>query len=363
MKIGILGTRGIPNHYGGFEQWAEHLSKGLVKRGCEVTVYNSHNHPFQDTKWNGVHIIHQYDPEYIIGTSGQFVYDLNCILDARKRNFDIILQLGFTSSAVWGWLLPGKKSIIFTNMDGHEWIRDKFSKNVKLFLKHSEKWAVRTSHFLIADSPVIRDYYVSNYNKPVFYIPYGTSLFVNNKASMISDFHVKPFEYKLLIARLEPENNIETIIKGVVESNSDEPLLVIGDYRIPHGKYLFEKYSNEPKIRFLGGIYDFELLNNLRYYSGLYFHGHSVGGTNPSLLEAMACSAIICAHNNVYNRSVLANSGYFFDSQEDIVDFINAKEKVNRLELINKNTKRIKDEFLLEVVIQQHFDLFKSKLH
>ena len=92
MKIGILGTRGIPNHYGGFEQFAEYLSVGLVELGAEVWVYNSHNHPFQEKKWKSVNLIHCFDPEYKIGLAGQFVYDFNCILDSRKRNFDILLQ-------------------------------------------------------------------------------------------------------------------------------------------------------------------------------------------------------------------------------------------------------------------------------
>ncbi|MBD0285886.1 MAG: DUF1972 domain-containing protein, partial [Flavisolibacter sp.] len=96
MHIGIIGTRGIPNNYGGFEQCAEYLAAGLVKRGFRVSVYNSHNHPYQEKEWKGVNIIHCYDPEYKWGTAGQFVYDLNCIRDARKRSFDIILQLGYT---------------------------------------------------------------------------------------------------------------------------------------------------------------------------------------------------------------------------------------------------------------------------
>ncbi|HEY4149906.1 MAG TPA: glycosyltransferase, partial [Chitinophagaceae bacterium] len=108
LRIGILGTRGIPNHYGGFEQFAEHISAGLVKEGHEVTVYNSHRHPYRLTNWKGVQIVHRYDPEYMIGTAGQFVYDLNCILDARKRGFDITLMLGYTSSSLWGWLFPKK---------------------------------------------------------------------------------------------------------------------------------------------------------------------------------------------------------------------------------------------------------------
>ena len=105
MKIGILGTRGIPNQYGGFEQLAEYLSAGLQKKSFEVYVYNTHNHSYQEKKWNEVNIIHCFNPEEKLKTAGQFIYDLNCILDARKRNFDVLLILGYTSISVWGRLI------------------------------------------------------------------------------------------------------------------------------------------------------------------------------------------------------------------------------------------------------------------
>jgi hypothetical protein len=108
MKIAILGTRGIPNYYGGFEQFAEFFSVYLAEKGHEVYCYNSHNHKFQENFFKGVHIIHQHDPEYKYGTFGQFIYDYNCIVDSRKRDFDIILQLGYTSSSIWYFLFPKK---------------------------------------------------------------------------------------------------------------------------------------------------------------------------------------------------------------------------------------------------------------
>jgi hypothetical protein len=100
LKVAILGTRGIPNYYGGFEHISEYVSAGLVKRGHEVTVYNSHNHPYSKSSWNDVEIRHCYDPEYLIGTAGQFVYDLNCLLDARKRKYDAIMLMGYTSTCI-----------------------------------------------------------------------------------------------------------------------------------------------------------------------------------------------------------------------------------------------------------------------
>jgi len=110
MKIAILGTRGIPNYYGGFEQFAEFFSVYLAEKGHEVYCYNSHNHSYQEKTFHGVHILHQRDPEYKYGTFGQFIYDYNCIIDARKRNFDIILQLGYTSNSIWFFLMPKKSN-------------------------------------------------------------------------------------------------------------------------------------------------------------------------------------------------------------------------------------------------------------
>ena len=134
MKIAILGSRGIPNYYGGFEQFTEYLAQGLVLRGHDISVYSSANHPYQESEWNGVKIVHERDPEHKLGTLGQFIYDLNCILHSRKQNFDIILQLGYTSNGIWGWLLSSDH-IITTNMDGLEWKRTKYSKPVQQFLK------------------------------------------------------------------------------------------------------------------------------------------------------------------------------------------------------------------------------------
>src|ERR1700761_6260950 len=96
LKIAIAGTRGIPNHYGGFEQITAYVAPGLVEKGHSVTVYNSHNHPYQGSTWNGVEIVHCYDPEQMLGTAGQFIYDFNCIQDMRQRDFDVILFMGYT---------------------------------------------------------------------------------------------------------------------------------------------------------------------------------------------------------------------------------------------------------------------------
>ena len=213
MKIAIIGTRGIPNYYGGFEQFAEYLSVGLVERGFEVVVYNSHSHPYKEFTYKGVEIVHCWDPEDLIGTAGQFIYDLNCILDSRKKNFDVILQLGYTSSSIWSRLFP-KKAIVTTNMDGLEWKRTKYSKKVQRFLRYAEKLAIKHSDHLIADSIGIQKYLSDTFNSKSVYIPYGSDLFQSADEKALADWDFAPYGYDMLIARLEPENSIERSLQS-----------------------------------------------------------------------------------------------------------------------------------------------------
>lgn len=360
MKIGILGTRGIPNHHGGFEQFAEFFSLFLAKNNYTIYVYNSSNHPYQEKTFHDVNIIHCYDPEDRIGTVGQFIYDLNCILDSRKREFDIILQLGYTSSSIWNRLLP-KTSIVITNMDGLEWKRTKYSKQVQKFLKFAEKLAIKSSDYLISDSIGIQNYLRSTYNIDSKYIAYGAKLFKTPDIKSLETFGVQPYRYNMLIARLEPENNIETILTGVVLSKIDWPFLVIGKHDTnSFGAYLKDKYNKHKNIKFIGGIYNLNHLNNLRYFSNLYFHGHSVGGTNPSLLEAMASKALIVAHNNEFNRAILREDAFYFSNSKDVQEVIQSIKKSDHTNIISKCYDLIRTNYNWNFINNKYLKFFNA---
>lgn len=356
MKIAILGTRGIPNHYGGFEQYAELLSVFLVKHGFEVTVYNSHNHPYQDRTYKGVQIRHIYDPEKKVGTAGQFLYDLGCILDIRKSDFDIVYQLGYTSSAIFNFLLP-KKAMIVTNMDGLEWKRSKYSRKVQRFLKYSEALAVKHADHLIADSLGIKAYLDEQYQCDSFYSAYTADIPEAYDIRHLAPYSLDAQAYNLLIARMEPENNVEMIIQAHAETQHRK-LAVVGNTSTRFGKELRNKYSTYPNINFLEAIYDKAVINSLRHFSALYFHGHSVGGTNPSLLEAMACECNIAAHNNIFNRSVLGDDALYFDQASDIKQLLNENREIFFTEARKSNLKKIKTEFSEN----QMFEILKKRL-
>lgn len=359
MKIAILGTRGIPNYYGGFEQFAEFFSVYLVEKGHEVYCYNSHDHPFQEKTFHGVTIIHQYDPEYKFGTFGQFMYDYNCIMDSRKRDFDIILQLGYTSNSVWCFLLP-KKSIIITNMDGLEWKRTKYSKPVQQFLKFAERLAANNSDFLVSDSLGIKIFLKEKYKKESTYIAYGANPFLAPTIEILKEYNVEKENYNMIMARFEPENNLDMVLEGVTMTKDTMPILVIGKHMTKYGEYLKNKYKDHSNIRFMGGIYNLEHLNNLRYFSNLYFHGHSVGGTNPSLLEAMASKALVVAHNNDFNRGILKENSFYFSNATEVKNILNTIKKSDNLHLVQNNFDAIENEFNWDKINGEYLQLFEK---
>lgn len=366
MKIAIIGTRGVPNHYGGFEQFAEYLSEYLAKDGHDVTVYNSHTHPYQEKEWKGVKIKHCFDPENKLGTIGQFIYDLNCIMHCRRSDYDIILQLGYTSNSIWGSLLP-KRAVIVTNMDGMEWKRSKYSKKVQKFLQWAEKRAVETSDFLISDSIGIQDYLLQKYKVRSEYIPYGAHLFEHPDTSVLDTYGLSIHRYDMLIARLEPENSIDSILEGVAASTCERSFLVIGKNNTEYGNYLKNKYAHCEKIKFVGGIYDIRILNNLRYFSNIYFHGHTVGGTNPSLLEAMSSNAYICAHRNIFNFSILGNDATYFTNPQEVTKMIDTLQKNSEeaRAMLYNNYRKIKTTYSWEDVNAHYItfmiDAYKEK--
>lgn len=359
MKIGILGTRGIPNYYGGFEECAQQLSARLVVLGHQVVVYNGHNHPYQEPRFQNVQIIHKYDPEHRLGTFGQFLYDLNCILDSRHRQFDIILMMGYTSSSIWQRFLPRTAKII-TNMDGLEWKRLKYSGPVQHFLRWAEAWAARGSDLLIADSERIKEYLLRHYRTQVVYLPYGARELKKPDRTELERFGVEPGAYNLIMARLEPENSIEILLDGVLQSESSRVTLVVGNHLTPYGEKLKLRYRDS-RIRFVKAVYRKAKVQNLRYFSHLYFHGHTVGGTNPSLLEAMACQCMICAHDNPFNREVLGEDGNYFLDATDVANALNLLERDERqAQMIKNNLEKIRSTFSWKLLAEQYEIVFEQ---
>ncbi|MDD5997049.1 MAG: DUF1972 domain-containing protein [Bacteroidales bacterium] len=372
MKIAFISVRGIPNNYGGFEQFAEYISVGLAKRGHEVTVYSPHYHPYQESEYKGVRIKHVYSPEKWMGGSiGSFFYDFASLRDALKNEkFDIIYEAGYTSiipAYIWYNVKNIKSPIFTTNMDGLEYKRTKFNSLIRKFVFWEEKMAVKHSHFLIADNMGIHDYYKEKYGKESAFLAYGADIHDDYDESYLESYGLKPNEYYLLIARLEPENNIMMAIDGYLASkeNGKRPLIIVGKTNTPHGKELVSKYRKESNVRFMGGIYDFKKINSIRHFSFAYFHGHSVGGTNPSLLEAMASDCFILANDNIFNRAVLKSNALYYPDSVGVTKILNEIDDLavqHKATFIANNLEEIRNEYSWEHLVDQHEEYFKSIL-
>jgi glycosyltransferase involved in cell wall biosynthesis len=226
-------------------------------------------------------------------------------------------------------------------MDGMEWKRTKYNKYVQHFLMYSEKIAVKHSHYLVADSLGIKEYLDKKYLTDAYFSAYTANIPSKYSSDFLANYLLVPYTYNLLIARMEPENNIDMILEAHTINGNNDNLVVIGNCTNKYGSTLVEKYKNYSNIKFIGAIYDKETIDSIRYYSKMYFHGHSVGGTNPSLLEAMSCECNIIAHNNIFNISVLGNDAYYFSNSIElnkiIVDYENQVSFFGRCKSNNLN--------------------------
>ena len=327
--------------------------------GHDVTVYNPSSHPFDGNIWKGVNIKKipfRWRFEYL----NLICYDYLCLKHALNQDFDVILELGYSPCSIFYYIKNNKKAKIVTNMDGFEWKRNKWSFLIKKFLLFTEMLAVKKSDALISDNLHIKNYLMTKYRKQSHYIPYGATLIKSPDEKELKDFCLEKFRYYLIIARLEPENNIEVVLDGYLLSRSKDPFIVVGPDVTRYSKLLKKKFRNSPNIRFLGGIYDSNKLNVLRWNSKIYFHGHSVGGTNPSLLEAMATNVYIVAHDNIFNRNVIGSNGSYFSTKEEISTYIKDYHAGMQNEQIIHNRKKIEKEFRWENVAQKYIKLFKK---
>lgn len=362
MRIAILGTRGIPNHYGGFERFAEVISTCFAEEGHSVFVLspNGNTSPVKSV-WPNVYTVGIKTSAWLPPNFQTLVYDLKSLIWASKNNIDVALECGY-SYAVW---LPFfhrtfRKKIV-TNPDGIEFHRKKWSSVAKLFLKTCEWIAVKFSGFIVCDSPALLNHYKKKYNIAPDVIPYGAFPAVNQTGKAPSEKYGAPNEYYLVISRFTPENNTDSILECFYDLRL--PLVVVGDFCNKFGQKCYSKYHSISSIKFLGGIYNQDELNELREHAIAYIHGHSVGGTNPSLLEAMACKCFVVAHDNPYNRFALNNRGLFFANSKDLRKCLKDFNRMSRADvsLVKElNFRRVEKTFRWEIASGKYLEIFET---
>ena len=221
-----------------------------------------------------------------------------------------------------------------------------------------EALGVRNSHALVADNVGIQEYLFNAYGVQSRYIPYGVEVVDDLDITLLDSVQATPRQYFLLIARLEPENNIELILDGFVLSGDARKFIVVGNCDRAYGARVKRKYACHSNILFIGSLYHKPTLDSLRNYAELYFHGHSVGGTNPSLLEAMGSGALIAAHDNEFNHAVLGGNGVYFGNRENVCRLIQSCSELDRETFRLNNFIKIQEEYLWSSVVDKYESLF-----
>lgn len=315
MKIAIIGTRGIPAQYSGYDTLAEELALRLVHdHKAHVAVYcRSPYYEKEPSRVSGVECI--YLPSGRAKGIESFFHTGLSVLHALTRSYDVIFVVD-PGNAPWCLLLKwfGKKIVIHT--DGLGWKRRKWGRCARLYYKWAERISTLAATALVSDSPVMKDYYMDAYHAESVYIPYGAEPTTGIDETILSEVSVKPDRYFLVVARLEPENNADLIIQEYVASKIELPLVVVGDS--PYGKdYLSRLHAlANDHVYFTGRIFDQKKLNALYKYAFLYIHGHEVGGTNPSLLRAMGLEAAPLVLNVPFNTVVIGDNGFTFEKEK-----------------------------------------------
>lgn len=350
--VRMLGTRGVPARHGGFETAAENIGRYLINRGWRVVVYCQSEGPGRITldHWEGFERV-----VVPVGTSGPAAtgeFDWKSARHAA-RSGDSCLLFGY-NTAVVNVLQRIHGSPLVINMDGIEWQRDRWSKSQRAFLLANERIARRIADDLIADHPEI-ERYLSRRTRAdkITMIPYGADAVTCAPVEPVHALGLQPGKYFTLICRPVPENSILEIVRAYSRRTRGAKLVVLGNYDPGNDAYhrtVLEAAG--PEVVFPGAIFDPAVTPALRFHSLGYLHGHTVGGTNPSLVEAMAAGNPVIAHNNAYNSWVASDAGLYFDGEDDIDQLLQqllASSEL-RLELSHNSRNRHAAYFTWEVI-------------
>jgi glycosyltransferase involved in cell wall biosynthesis len=313
QRVAILGIRGLPARHGGFESFAERLAPYLADAGWHVTVYcqedgGGSRSVSQLGKVRCVHL-----PSGADTPVASMRFDWRCIDEVLSERPDVVLLLGY-NTALFTLRLRAAGIPTVINMDGIEWGRAKWGLGAQAWLYLNERVGCLLGHHLIADHPVIERHLATRVrNAKITTIPYGGALVDHASASHLAPFGLKPGEYVSLIARPEPENSVLEVVRAFSARRRHHKLMVLGQYEISESSFhrqVLEAASDE--VLFPGAIYDSAVVGALRKFSKLYVHGHQVGGTNPSLLDAMGAGNAVLAHDNPFNRWVAGDGALYF---------------------------------------------------
>jgi glycosyltransferase involved in cell wall biosynthesis len=320
MKIAIFGARGVPAAWGGFDTFVTELAPRLVEAGHEVTLYcmPKYTPPEVGDDFKGVRIVRL---PTVYGKFTETVFhevlsSLHALVRPRKDIYYVL-----ACRTVWAYLpylLLRRRLVI--NTDGLDWQRRKWGPVARAYLKVNYWLARHITRYLVSDAKELQKFYIEEYGTPSAFLTNGGHILEvedkDRQEEILADYGVEPNSYYLVACRMEPENNIDIIIREFERSSANRQLLIAGgaNYKSAYVEEL--QRTKDPRVQFLGPVYKPGHIEALHLGATAYLHGHEVGGTNPSLLKAMGCGNLVLAHDVRFNREVLGGTGILWTKAE-----------------------------------------------
>lgn len=362
MDIAILGSRGIPARYGGYETLVEELAAGLTESGAfRVTVYcRSAYYPERLRSYRGAYLV--YLPSSRMKGGESLIHTFLSTLHVLGTKADLVYLVD-PANAPFCFLLRvfGRKVVLHT--DGLGWKRQKWGPLARRYYRFVEWLTARTANALVTDSPVMQAYYRQEYNADSFYIAYGAANAYGVDDTIYKEHGLVPFKYLLVVARLEPENNTTLIVEEYVRSGVKIPLVVVGNS--PYGPNYMARLRGlaSERVLFIGRIDDQAKLNALYRGAYAYIHGHEVGGTNPSLLRAMNAGTAVAVLDVQFNTSVVGEAGFAFAKDRGCLSGLLQRLITFPQEIRDRGVRaqvRVDENFTWEKVVRDHALLFQN---
>ena len=357
-RIAIIGSRGYPYVYSGYETLVKELAERLVKSDYEVTVY-CHRNLFNEKpkKVNGVNLV--YTPSVHSKVFSQLYNSFFSFLHVCFSKSDVILVVN-SANGPFGLLTKIFRKKTCINVDGLEWLRPKWKGLGSIYFRFASKLTTIFFDEIITDSIEMSKVYINKFGKKSTVIAYGSTMKANKNSKILENFSLQKRDYYLIVGRLIPDNNSRQIIEGFLKSNSNKSIVIVGDvpYNDDYSKNI--KLLSSKKVVFTGYINDDINLSALYNNCFGYIHGHEFGGTNPTMINALDLNCQILALETVFNREMLKNKKSVFFTKNSISEKINEFEKKHK-ELIQKNSSyKLPKKYRWDSITMSYLKLFES---
>lgn len=360
LRIALMGTRGAPARYGGFETAVDEVGRRLASRGHTVTVYCRTPPGVSRTpEYGGMRLVHlpSVPTKSLETLSHTGVSTLHALLHHRH---DVAFVFNSANSPFVPFL-QWRGMPVAVHVDGLEWQRGKWGRLGRGYYRRAEQLGVRRADALIADAPGIVDYYAKEFGAPTDHISYGAPVLHDIGDDRLSELGVASRRFHLVVARMEPENQVEMIVRGYRASNAVFPLVVVGSapYAHEYTRIVQSLADTDPRIVLAGAVWDQQVLDQLYGHCLLHLHGHSIGGTNPSLLRSAGAGAAIAAYDVRFNRDVIGDEAMYFDDEKSVVGCVEqAEAEPETMRRLGATLQaRIADHYHWDTVAAQYEDL------